>query len=126
MANQQLILIVEDDIDLRESIQYLLESENYRVASAGDGLEAINYLREATEMPALILLDWMMPKMDGAGFCVAREAIPVAREIPVIILTADGKLEEKMKLASAVGGLDKPIDIDELLETIRRISELSS
>lgn len=117
-----LILIVEDDLDLRDSLQLLLETEHFRVVCAGDGLEAMAQLRELEEMPALILLDWMMPRMDGAGFCVARESIPAARNIPIVILTADGKLQDKMKIACAVAGLDKPIDIDVLLSEIRKIT----
>lgn len=124
MKNSPLIFIIEDDLDLRESLEALLESEKFRVASAGDGLEAIALLKEMTELPVLILLDWMMPRMDGAGFCVARESIAVVRDIPIVILTADGKLDQKMKIACAVAGLNKPIDIDVLLSTIRKfISE---
>lgn len=114
------ILLVEDDLDLRESLQMLLVSEGYEVASAGDGLEAIEILTSMNPLPGLILLDWMMPRMDGEGFCRALDKLePRFQEIPVVLLTANGKVQEKVELVGADYGLAKPVDIDVLLDTIQ-------
>ncbi len=115
---QSIILLVEDDLDLRESLNDLLVSEGYRVEAAADGLEALSKLQSMTPPPQLIILDWMMPKMDGSRFCQERAKLAGLNAIPVLLLTADGRVQEKVKQVGAVSGLAKPVDVDVLLAAI--------
>ncbi|HEY3109037.1 MAG TPA: response regulator, partial [Chloroflexota bacterium] len=81
------ILVVEDDDDIRDSLTTLLIVSGFRVLSARNGREALAVLNEC-ERPAVILLDLMMPEMDGWSFRAAQLRDPETAEIPVIVLTA--------------------------------------
>jgi two-component system, chemotaxis family, chemotaxis protein CheY len=81
------ILAVDDDVDLRESMQEILELEGYLVATASHGQHALDLLRKG-EHPQLILLDLMMPVMNGAEFLVELRADPQLQDIPVLLVTA--------------------------------------
>jgi CheY-like chemotaxis protein len=87
------ILLVEDDPDVRYSVTLVLQNEGYDVATAGDGREALEVLRRAA--PALILLDLMMPVMDGFEFRVRQMQDPELARIPVIIFSGGSDLERK-------------------------------
>jgi CheY-like chemotaxis protein len=116
------ILIVEDDRDIRQNLKLLLESEGYIVEAAENGQVALDILLSGRFKPALIVLDLMMPVMDGFEF---REAQRMYREIsgiPVVIMTADGHVEEKKARVQAIGGLRKPADIDEILNLVKKSS----
>jgi two-component system, chemotaxis family, chemotaxis protein CheY len=112
------VFMVEDDADLRESLKDLLEFEGYSVEWASDGVDALAKLRANPIKPKLILLDWMMPKMDGAEFCMAKNQIPELAAIPVVLLTADGRVSEKAKQVGATTGIAKPVEIELLLLTV--------
>lgn len=120
MEGTATILVVEDDFDVRETLQETLAEEGYRVAGAADGLEALEYL-EANPNPALIVLDWMMPRCDGAQFLARKQADPAIAEIPVVLLTAD--LQTSRKLEAVRGGalLTKPVTLPDLLATVARV-----
>src|SRR5262245_48928116 len=111
-----MILIVDDDFGVRESVADALRDESYSVATARDGQEALDYL-STNPLPSLILLDWMMPRCDGAQFRSAQLSDPRFAHIPVVLLTADVKLREKMHALQATGYLAKPVDLDDLLAT---------
>jgi CheY-like chemotaxis protein len=113
------ILIVEDSIDIQDSLKQLFESEKYQVEVASNGQEALDYLH-AHPAPHIILLDLMMPVMDGYEFRRAQDADPKLIEIPVVIMTADGHIEEKAPGLGARAFLKKPVDIDVILETIQK------
>ena len=113
------VLVVDDDPDIRETIGIILADEGFEVQLAANGAEALAQLRAGA--PAqLILLDLMMPVMNGWQFRVEQEKDAGLREIPVIVISADNNLPEK---ARAFGGryLAKPLDIDDLLEIITRV-----
>lgn len=114
------IFIVEDDADVRESLIMLLEAEGYDVGSAEDGLDAFNQLSVMQVLPHLIILDWMMPRMDGAQFYQKKKDFPHIEQIPLILLTADGRVQEKSELIKASVGLAKPIEVDTLLSAIEK------
>jgi DNA-binding response OmpR family regulator len=114
------LFLVEDDRDLRELLKDLLESEGYDVTTASDGLDALSKLKSISAIPRLIVLDWMMPRMDGAQFCIEKNGIAHLSPIPVIVLTADGRLNEKVAQAGAVMGIAKPVDIDLLLSAVHK------
>jgi CheY-like chemotaxis protein len=115
-----MILIIEDDEDIRESLKELLEDEGYSVASSGNGREALEYLRSTTELPHLILLDLMMPVMDGYAFRAEQKSDETISKIPVIVMSADVRAEAKAAELQAVEIARKPLGIKAILELIHR------
>jgi CheY-like chemotaxis protein len=107
-----LVLIVDDDRDSRETARMVLEEEGYTVDVAADGHAALNRLRSAPS-PTLLLVDLMMPVMDGSAFLSALEASAELSCIPVVIMTASGPDPWTSGLRYPV--LRKPFDLDELL-----------
>ena len=119
------ILLVEDDFDVREALVETLRDRGYEVESAGDGEQALQLLRNGAR-PGLILLDLMMPRMSGSEFRMAQQVDPQLSEVPVVLLSADGRMEEKARALKVEGAIRKPIDLDELFETIERVRTSSS
>lgn len=117
--NKKQILVIEDDRDIRESIVELLEYEQFDVISAVNGQEGLALLRSGAK-PNLILLDLMMPVMDGFQFRKEQSNSPEFSNIPVIIMTADGHVEAKKDLVGAVNFIRKPLSIDSALEVINQ------
>ena len=116
------ILIVEDDFDVRESLSEALRDEGYAIECAVDGEQALEYLRNGGR-PGLILLDLMMPRMSGSEFRMVQKVDPQLRHLPVVLLSADGAMEEKAKALQTDGALRKPIDLEELLKIIERFRD---
>lgn len=112
------VMLVEDDLAIRETLRELLEDEGYRVESAGNGREALDRLRSG-HPPRLILLDLMMPVMDGWEFRRAQRGDPALSDIPVVVLSADHPLADKVSGMAVAGYLAKPFELDALLATIR-------
>jgi CheY-like chemotaxis protein len=113
------ILLVEDDVDVREALSETLREEGYSIDCASDGVEALEYLR-AGARPGLILLDLMMPRMSGSEFRIAQKNDPALSGLPVVLLSADGRMREKAITLEAAGAIRKPINLDELLAVIER------
>jgi two-component system, chemotaxis family, chemotaxis protein CheY len=110
------VLIVEDDADLREMMAQLLTLEGYETATVANGREALEYLHNAVA-PNVILLDLMMPIMDGWEFHRRLEADPEIPPVPVIVLSA---LDQgRAKNIHAAAFLKKPLDFDRLLDLVR-------
>lgn len=114
----QTILVVEDDMEIRNALVQTLELEGYSVRSAQDGKEGLAMLG-AIEGPCLILLDLMMPVMNGLEFLQARKENSAIATIPVVVVSA---FSEKAKLAreESQGFIKKPINIDQLLSFVKR------
>ena len=110
------VLIVEDDDDLREMMAQLLSLEGFQAAAVANGREALEYLRQQVT-PDLILLDMMMPVMDGWEFRRHQRANPTMAQVPVIVLSAID--QSRMAEVSAAAVLKKPLDFDRLLELVR-------
>jgi CheY-like chemotaxis protein len=111
-------LIVEDDADLREMMAQLLSLEGFRTATVANGREAIEYLHGANgEKPDVILLDLMMPVMDGWEFRRLQQADPAVKDVPVIVLSALDATRAAGVNAQAF--LKKPLDFDRLLQLVR-------
>ncbi|HEX7045252.1 MAG TPA: response regulator [Burkholderiales bacterium] len=113
------LLLVEDEPDIRNSLRDLLADAGYPVLTAANGREALECLRTGAERPALILLDLMMPVMGGSTFLERLEQEPddlVA--IPVVVLSA--AKDAATRHPATVGRIEKPIDLDELLDWVRR------
>jgi CheY-like chemotaxis protein len=115
------VLVVDDDEDIREVVAMTLETTGYRVEVARDGLDAMERL-SAGLRPSLILLDMMMPRMDGEGFLIALRRDPDLAGIPVVLLSAHTAARKKAQELHADGYLVKPVDIDTLLGTVNRFA----
>ncbi len=116
----KLILIVEDDLDVAESVADVLQAAGYCTAIAGNGREALDHLRKNNH-PDLILLDMMMPVMDGWQFREEQRKLPALYSIPVVTVTADGDARGKAASIHAAGHVVKPFMIDSLLDEVERI-----
>ena len=112
------IFVVEDDFFIRDMLVELLEEEGYTVASAANGHEALALLRETADPPALILLDLMMPVMDGRQFRAAQQDDALLQSVPVIVLTASSDNEELPASFQPAAYVPKPINLQLLLETV--------
>jgi CheY-like chemotaxis protein len=113
------ILVVDDDADIRDAMCLILEHNGYRALAASNGEEALGVLRSGRPVD-LILLDMMMPVMDGWGFRTSQPDGPAFVKIPVIVLTGDGRASAKAAAIGAVAYLKKPLDIDDFLALIAR------
>jgi CheY-like chemotaxis protein len=120
MNNQHKILVIEDDEDIRESLKELLEDSGYEVVCMSNGQHGLDHLRSGQVPPKLILLDLMMPVMDGHTFRVEQKNDPKLASIPVVIMTADGQVAAKKASADAQAFLRKPVNIDTVLEVVSR------
>src|SRR5438876_9560137 len=112
------ILVVEDNADVRDAWEALLEGEGYRVVSAASGREALRWLRSSEVMPALILLDRIMPGMNGWDFRAEQSQDETLASIPVIVVSAD-PLATLAKNAGVAAVLGKPTQSDALLAAVR-------
>ena len=120
MSSPAQILVVEDDEDLRTVLLGLLAQLGYSVAAAENGREAVAYLREHPS-PAVILLDLMMPVMDGAEFCRLRQADPGLSSIPVFLLTARGGSLRQVDGLGIDRVFRKPLEVPELIHAVRSV-----
>ena len=119
----KLILIIEDDPDLASAMAEALAAEGYQVATASNGQEALAALSDAVH-PALILLDMMMPAMDGWALLHWLQRDAVLSSVPVVVMTAYGIGGVGWAAGlGARGYLRKPFDTDALLQEIRRCLE---
>lgn len=114
-ASRRNILVVDDDAALRNTLIEALEGEGYRTTSASNGLEALERLRGEKTPPAVILLDMMMPVMDGWAFRDEQQRDPQLAEIPVVVFSAQGNVKEMASEVSASAYLKKPVTLKELL-----------
>jgi len=116
------LLIVEDDLDILNLLQTTLNLSGYRVKTARNGSEALDVV--AQEHPKIVIADIMMPKLDGFGFVHRLRINPETRAIPVVFITATFVSAEDRDFALTIGAtrfIQKPLNIDEFLETIREI-----
>jgi CheY-like chemotaxis protein len=120
-ATSPCILVVDDDYDVRHGIAEILEDEGYLPAMASNGAEALQLLREGLK-PRLILLDLMMPVMDGESFCRSWRSDAHLHAIPVVIISADAAAKEKSHSCGANALLKKPVQLKTLLETAEKFA----
>jgi CheY-like chemotaxis protein len=110
---------VDDDDQLRESIAEGLEAAGFVVIRATDGHDALGHLRHESR-PALVLLDLLMPGMNGWQLCEVMHSDPALAEIPIVALTATASMDpESLHLADVADWIAKPFDLNEVLEVIR-------
>jgi DNA-binding response OmpR family regulator len=117
------VLVVDDDANILELCREVLTREGFRVLEAEDVPSAITTAR--TELPDLVLLDWMLPGVDGMEALRALKASARTRHIPVVMLTAlDGLTEITIATYQGADGyVTKPFEIEDLLAVVRRFSE---
>ena len=111
------LLIIEDDPDLRDALSELLSGEGYAVATAAEGEEGLERLH-ASPRPSLVLLDLMLPNMDGFEFRVRQLGDPEVADIPVVVFSGGGDLARKAAGLEPAASLMKPLDFDRLLDCI--------
>lgn len=123
MSDSKLVLVVDDDPDLVEAISMKLESKDYQVAKAYDGIEAWDRIQE--QRPDLIILDVMMPRKNGYELCDEIKNNPEYQDITVILLTAVGSAVTSTKYSHQDGMstladdyIAKPIDLDKLMSMV--------
>lgn len=114
-ADPRLVLVVDDEADLLEVMRFVLESEGFVVETTRNGLEALSHLRGG-KLPDLVLLDLMMPVMNGWEFLKEIAKAPSLAAIPIVVLTAAGVTA----VAGALEVLHKPIDLGLLVATVER------
>ncbi len=121
------VWIVDDEPDFRELTARILEREGYEVTEVKDGFECLELL-EKNEYPDLILLDVMMPELDGWEVCRRIKADPALNMIPICIISAKttlGDIQHSLNKAHANWHLNKPVERSKLLEAVRWFLEQS-
>lgn len=124
LSSKPRILVVEDDFDIRDTLAQILEAEGYDVAGAANGAEALDVLARQTP-PALILLDLMMPVMNGWQFRAEQLKDPELASIPVVIISADSGVGQKAQAIGAADSLKKPVPLETLLSVVSRYAPLA-
>ena len=115
------ILVVDDEVNITQILEFSIGAEGYEVVTAANGEEAIDKARR--EQPDLIILDVMMPKIDGFEACRILKANPLTKGIPVVLLTAKGRDIDK-RLGQEVGATDyivKPFSPNKLIDRIHQL-----
>lgn len=113
------ILVVDDDAEIRETIVEMLRDRGYEALGAGDGLEALDALRSRSPW-CLILLDLMMPNMDGWEMRKNQLADPAISTIPVVVVSATTDVPQVASSLHAVGFVTKPARLTQLIATVER------
>jgi CheY-like chemotaxis protein len=114
------VLVVEDDPDMRESMESVLTYAGHAIATVADGVEALTWLAGDRPHPCVIVLDLMMPGMNGFELRSRLRADPALSTIPVVVLTGAGPLADRKGDELAAEILRKPIDLRDLLAAIHR------
>lgn len=116
MRQQRDILIVEDDLDIREVVVDILRLEGLPTAVADNGAEALQYLKNHNK-PCMVLLDMMMPVMNGRQFLDVFRSQPGNDDIPVVIISA---VADRVDISGANDTIKKPLDLNRLLEVVSK------
>jgi CheY-like chemotaxis protein len=117
------VLLVEDEPDIRLIARASLVRAGFDVITAGSGVEALDAV--AAQPPDLILLDWMLPDLDGVETCRRLKGDPSSRSIPIVFLTAETKMfdAERCRVLGALGCIRKPFDPLSLGEQVKELSQ---
>ncbi len=113
-------MIIEDDRGISDALSELLESEGYTVSCAYNGEEGLKLLGQSKSSPCLILLDLMMPIKDGFQFRQEQLLDPQHKDVPVVVMSADGNVAEKKRRIRAQDYIRKPVDISTYLNVVKR------
>lgn len=113
------VMIMDDDVDIRLTLADILEDEGYTVTSASDGLEGIALINSMAQPPGLIILDLMMPNMNGHEFLKVRTENANLANIPVAYFSADTEIHNKSKEAG-IESIRKPVNFGELFSIVSK------
>lgn len=116
------IFLIEDDASIREDLAELLELEGYAVTAFANGREGLDGLRSAATLPKLVLLDLMMPVMNGYEVLEALHAAPELARLPVLVLSADGRADLQLPRDRGLAFMRKPLDVGAFLALVRRLT----
>ncbi len=117
------ILVIDDDVDIRHSVREVLEDAGYAVAVACNGREALDRMVSGEIQPEVILLDLMMPVMDGPAFMAELRLLPAAESISVIVFSAHSHMKDVLAELNVAGFLRKPVRRTELIKAIASTRE---
>jgi CheY-like chemotaxis protein len=117
LAEAMIVLVIDDDDELRETVREVLEDQGFTTAGAADGEQGLAYLRQSPR-PDVILLDLSMPVMDGATFRQLQRADPALADIPVILFSAAAGLDEKVRELGVDAVIKKPISLAQLVACV--------
>ena len=124
MADQKKILIIDDEEDLQKMLKIRLEQEGFNIVQANDGDVGLKTAEQ--EVPDMIIMDIMMPNMDGYSCLKEVRSLPKTKDIPVLMLS--GKEEEKVRDLFAFqkisGYIEKPFELDDLVVKVREILKI--
>jgi two-component system, chemotaxis family, chemotaxis protein CheY len=120
MSDKRLVLVVDDNLDTRESMADILDLRGYSAVQAENGQNALEILRTMLHFPCLILPDLAMPIMDGHEFLKLRARDPILSDIPVVVVS--GSLQSGGALEGVVAYLCKPVDIVRLVRIVEQYS----
>jgi two-component system, OmpR family, response regulator CpxR len=114
------VLVVDDDKEIRETLIEVLEDAGYKAVGAADGNEALAQLRDPDDRWCVVLLDLMMPNMDGRTFRAHQLQDPVLSPIPVVIVSAMTDVEEAAEELGVAAHVTKPIPLEDLVQIVDR------
>ena len=114
------ILVVEDDRDILNILQELLVSEGYDTVTASSGLKALEILNKSEKLPDLIIIDFMMPEMNAVEFRAEQKKNPRFSAIPIFLITADARPDQKHLQIGARAYMKKPLELTKFLAAIEK------
>ncbi len=112
------VLVIDDDAGIRAALTDILADEGYAVDSAADGQAALELLRKQLNPPGLVLLDLMMPRMNGWEFRTEQRRDPALADIPVVVISASSNVREQLEALDVAEYLPKPIAFDRLFRLV--------
>jgi DNA-binding response OmpR family regulator len=115
---QSMLLLIDDDLRFRQALTRALSIEGYEVESAANGAEGLEWLNRCTTLPELIVLDLVMPVLDGWRFLTVRANDPRIAKVPVVIISSADGNDKRGELACAAAVLGKPFRIEALLDVV--------
>jgi CheY-like chemotaxis protein len=116
VSGERKVLVVDDHEAIRETLQIALDDEGFDVRCAANGVEALEILDRW--QPCVILLDLMMPVMDGWTFRAEQQRRHDGESVPVVLLSAAGRLDEQQRALGAAATITKPFDIERVISTV--------
>jgi CheY-like chemotaxis protein len=112
------VLIVEDDEDIRTDLAAILRIKGFTVSEAANGLEALARMRD--ELPCVLLLDLMMPEMNGWELGAVMQSEPRLQKVPIVVVSGAGRLEQSTDAMAPAAVLPKPFELAHLLDVVQR------
>ena len=122
MSERRQILVVDDDLDIRDTVGDVLADEGYDVELAANGREALDLLMRAERLPDLVLLDLMMPELDGWGFMAEVRKHERLSALRVVVFSAYANATESVAGLNVRGHIRKPLRLEDLLEVVSRLA----